>query len=635
MASVFLSYDRHDADHARSVALALEQAGHSVWWDRHIKGGAQYSKEIEDALKRAEAVVVLWSRHSVESAWVRDEAAAGRDSGRLVPVKLDRTDAPMGFRQYQTIDFSRRGKSARDQAMSELLGAIEAPPSHGAKAAPRGASWRGNSWVWAGLAAVAALVSVALLLWQFTASEGNSTSVTVVANDDSAPAHSLATDLLVKLGSLQSTRGGSLQLVEPASASDADFAFKVGQAGGAGEPRANLALVDRAGTLLWSRQFEQPGGNQADLRQQIAYSAGQVLRCATEALAPTHPKLKLPTLKLYLNGCADLYATTDPRTAIPPFEVVTAQAPKFTAAWGKLLIANLEAYKNTGASDRALQNDLRRHVAQARKVNPDLAEIYLVQSWLQAPRPILGWMRYADEALEKNPDNSEILQNHAIGLGHFGRLHDAINNARRATEVDPLSPGARQVLIAFLADSGAYDAAQRELSEAERLWPGASNVLETRFLLEYRYGDPIKARQLLESGKMGRIPSAEQSSFLAARSDPSAANIERAVAQARALYRQENALHQFIQTLAVLGRKDEVIDVLLSADPASTPGIISTFFRAPLAQVRRDVRFMTIAQRFGLVDYWRATDTWPDFCSAPDLPYDCKEEVAKLAGKSG
>lgn len=88
MASVFLSYGREDANAARSVAAVLEKAGHSVWWDRHIKGGSEYSREIEQALKAADALVVLWSTNSVDSPWVRDEAASGRDRGRLVPVRL-------------------------------------------------------------------------------------------------------------------------------------------------------------------------------------------------------------------------------------------------------------------------------------------------------------------------------------------------------------------------------------------------------------------------------------------------------------------------------------------------------------------------------------------------------------------
>jgi hypothetical protein len=130
MAGVFLSYDRDDAKTARPIALALEKAGHSVWWDLHVRGGAQFAKVIEEALKAADAVVVLWSANSVESAWVRDEAAAGRDSGRLVPVTIDGTEAPLGFRQYQTIDLSQwKGRASTPQlrtlvqAVGEVAGA--------------------------------------------------------------------------------------------------------------------------------------------------------------------------------------------------------------------------------------------------------------------------------------------------------------------------------------------------------------------------------------------------------------------------------------------------------------------------------------------------------------------------------
>jgi len=60
LAKVFLSYDRDDAARARHFARALEQAGHEVWWDLHVRGGAQFSKVIEEALNAANAVVVLW-----------------------------------------------------------------------------------------------------------------------------------------------------------------------------------------------------------------------------------------------------------------------------------------------------------------------------------------------------------------------------------------------------------------------------------------------------------------------------------------------------------------------------------------------------------------------------------------------
>ena len=134
MACVFLSYDREDTVRARTIALALEKAGHSVWWDQIIKAGAQYGNEIEQALKDSDAVVVLWSERSIDSAWVRDEAAAGRDSGRLVPVTLDSCAPPLGFRQYQTLDLS----SGKSKKLNELLHAIasiagEAPTGTAAK----------------------------------------------------------------------------------------------------------------------------------------------------------------------------------------------------------------------------------------------------------------------------------------------------------------------------------------------------------------------------------------------------------------------------------------------------------------------------------------------------------------------
>lgn len=99
MASIFLSYARDDAAKAARVAQALESAGHRVWWDKHIGAGSRFGAEIEEALTAADRVVVLWSKASVRSAWVLDEAAAGRDSGRLLPVLIEKVDPPLGFRQ--------------------------------------------------------------------------------------------------------------------------------------------------------------------------------------------------------------------------------------------------------------------------------------------------------------------------------------------------------------------------------------------------------------------------------------------------------------------------------------------------------------------------------------------------------
>ena len=101
MSRVFLSYARADAAAAEKLAEAIAAAGHGVWWDRHIHGGSRFASEIDRALKDAEAIVVLWSQASCESAWVQDEAGEGRESGRLVPATLDSTRPPRYGRPRQ------------------------------------------------------------------------------------------------------------------------------------------------------------------------------------------------------------------------------------------------------------------------------------------------------------------------------------------------------------------------------------------------------------------------------------------------------------------------------------------------------------------------------------------------------
>lgn len=43
----------------------------------------------------------------------------------------------------------------------------------------------------------------------------------------------------------------------------------------------------------------------------------------------------------------------------------------------------------------------------------------------------------------------------------------------------------------------------------------------------------------------------------------------------------------------------------------------------PEMRFRQDPRFMPLARRPGLVDFWIATDEWPDFCAEPDLHQGC------------
>jgi adenylate cyclase len=106
MARLFMSYAREDRDRVAQIASAFEAAGHRVWWDHEIRGGSLFAQEIDRELRDSDAVVVLWSNASLVSNWVLDEAAEGRDSGKLVPISIEECRPPLGYRQYQTVDLS-------------------------------------------------------------------------------------------------------------------------------------------------------------------------------------------------------------------------------------------------------------------------------------------------------------------------------------------------------------------------------------------------------------------------------------------------------------------------------------------------------------------------------------------------
>ncbi len=133
MARIFLSYAREDVEAAQSFAAAVEAAGHEVWWDHQLRAGSRFSWDIDAALKASEAVLVLWSKDSIESAWVQDEAAEGLEGSRLVPVAIDGSKPPLGFRQYHTVDLSDWRSGG---AFDRLIAAIEATVSGSAPSAP-------------------------------------------------------------------------------------------------------------------------------------------------------------------------------------------------------------------------------------------------------------------------------------------------------------------------------------------------------------------------------------------------------------------------------------------------------------------------------------------------------------------
>ncbi len=118
---LFLSYSRQDVAKIETLAVTLQQMGWSVWWEREIRAGSSFDRVIEQALTNARAVIVAWSRHSVESDWVRAEAAHALESNKLLPIRLDKVVLPLRFIHVHTIDLLDWTGSSTDPSCQKLV----------------------------------------------------------------------------------------------------------------------------------------------------------------------------------------------------------------------------------------------------------------------------------------------------------------------------------------------------------------------------------------------------------------------------------------------------------------------------------------------------------------------------------
>jgi tetratricopeptide (TPR) repeat protein len=592
---------------------------------------------IEEALKAADAVVVLWSRNSVESAWVRDEAAAGRDTGRLVPVTIDGTEPPLGFRQFQTIDMSGGNGRRAAPAMQELLRAIDAIASSAMSSGAQARTFaKSRPELRRGplLSVIAALVlasaAIALFVWRPWSAVGPP-AIGVSAADASPASRDLARDLLATLGQLaaSSTR---LELVGPEERDRASFAFEVAAKSDGQQSRVNLVLVDgRHRRLLWAKAFERPAGMSGDLRQEVSYTAAQVMRCALEAHPGGRAVLKDETLRHYLNGCAgfsdvDQLALPD---LLPVFRQIVSAAPHFEDGWSKLLMIESQAYMNS--RNPRLRAQLTRDIETAREVNPQLGAAYAAEIDMLPNGAWTEKLAIADRALAAKPADTWLLMLRSEVLSAVGRMRDAVDDLRVAVRIDPLSPRLRGHYVNSLAAAGQLDAALNELQASERLWPNSSSLARDKFHFHFDYGDPRIALRFIRSGDF-EGGWARTQNFMEARIDPTPTKVERAIQQARASYRRSPShLWLYVQVLSIFNRDSDLLSLLMSAPLNEVRSVTYATFGPWSGEFWRNSRSLGYARRVSLIQYWRSSGKWPDFCFEPDLPYDCKEEAAKLA----
>ena len=102
---VFISYSSQDKPVADRVCHALEEKGQRCWIaPRDIPYGAEWQDAIIDALTRAGAMVLIFTRNTNESAHVRREVAAALEAGAIVIPFRTEEATPQGALRYNLIN---------------------------------------------------------------------------------------------------------------------------------------------------------------------------------------------------------------------------------------------------------------------------------------------------------------------------------------------------------------------------------------------------------------------------------------------------------------------------------------------------------------------------------------------------
>ena len=118
MADIFISYSSEDKTNVKLIAELLERHGWSVWWDRDIPHGRPFDTVIEEELTAAFCVIVIWTKRSVASEWVKNEANEALQAGKLVPILLENVPLPLAFKRT---DNSNRNISLGGRGIDQLF----------------------------------------------------------------------------------------------------------------------------------------------------------------------------------------------------------------------------------------------------------------------------------------------------------------------------------------------------------------------------------------------------------------------------------------------------------------------------------------------------------------------------------
>jgi TolB-like protein/Tfp pilus assembly protein PilF len=634
---VFISYARADRPRLEPLGQALTARGYAVWWDVDIPGGAPFAREIETALHEADVVVVAWSRNSVASDWVRDEAAVARDSRRLAPITLDDTAPPLGFGQYQVVDFSRWSgePDAREvgrliQAIDRLCeraGALEAAPGAGSSPGRRGGLPRRGLLI-GGAVAVPVIAAGGWLAWRArgsaSAAPPHSIAVLPFANlsgDSSQDYFSdgLSEELrgaLARVEALQVAARASSNAFRNAHQDVSAIARKLGVAfvldgsvrRSGDVVRISVQLTDAgSGFERWSQTYDRPMRDVFAIQSEIANLVTSALEVKVLG-SPTRRAVGGTTNSAafdhFLRG-RHLYdlGGGEPsfRQALTEFEAAVAADPTYAAAHAaraRALVAIGNQFA-AGPAMRTLYAQGLRAAETAVSLAPDLA----------ASQASLGFARFtgaldirgATDPYERSwvlgQGDADILSGFGAFATSAGKFDQAMTALNRALVLDPLNPRVDRFLAGSFYAARRYAEAIDKNRAALALNPSAgfAHFAIGNCLILLGKAEAARAEYLAEPVEVNRLTGLA----IAAEALGDRAAARAAMETLTAL--GDNALYQRAEVLARSGQTDAALTTLEQAYAAGDSGL--TYLRGDpmLDSLRREPRFTRLLQRIGFV----------------------------------
>jgi len=633
--TVFLSYARADQKQAAKLAEALEAAGLKVWWDTMIEGGAVFSKSIEAALSSSDAVIVGWSRTSVESDWVLDEAAKGRDFRKLVPVSFDGTAPPLGFGQYHSIDLSRWHGNADGAEIAGLIRAIASVTSKDIPARPRPA--RGMSpptFVTRRALLVStsglAIAGVAgLIAWRrgliggSVQPSGNSVAVLPFENLSGDADQAYFSDGLSE--EVRATLARNIMLLVMAETSSGKFrdrkddaktiaatlgvAFLLdGSVRRSGEVvRVAADLIDGAtGFSRWSRTFDRSMRDIFAVQSEIADAVASALAAqvtAADAPVSSGGTTNIAAYDDYLRGRALYDLSSDEaaeRAALARFDAAIAADPGYAAAHAaraRSLTAIANQYGEVGQQDELYAAAIAS-AQRAIDLAPKFADAHstlglvLFQGRLDA--------HAAREPFENSrllgAGDANVLARYSLYSARTGRKHEAADAMRRALVLDPLNPlihraaGAIQYAARKYADS--IPPAERALSMNPKMSRAHAAIGDA--LLMLGRSSEARAAYALEPAQDVSLTGIAIVEWKLGNKEASRAAMTRLVADLG-----ERVLYQQGQILAQWGESDAALAKLERARFLGDSGLIYARNDPLLDALRNEPRFARLLASIG------------------------------------